>query len=158
MRTSFTDLWTKCMEKVSTILTKKVVPLGCRNIHLYKHMKKIGITGGIGSGKSFVCRVFQQLGVPVYQADERAKWLTEHDPMLRADIIRLLGREAYDLAGRYNRAFVAAQVFGNPDRLVALNALIHPRVWIPCCCRRRVMSRWRIAGAGHCLLRTFYKT
>ncbi|WP_375445467.1 dephospho-CoA kinase [uncultured Fibrella sp.] len=92
-------------------------------------MRKIGITGGIGSGKSVVCRVFQLVGIPVYEADERAKWLTQHDPILRADIVRLLGREAYDQAGNYNRAFVAAQVFSNPQRLASLNALIHPRVF-----------------------------
>ena len=92
-------------------------------------MKKIGVTGGIGSGKSIVCRMFSLLGIPVYEADERAKWLTQHDPILQAEIIRLLGREAYDQLGNYNRAYVAAQVFSNPDRLAALNALIHPRVF-----------------------------
>jgi dephospho-CoA kinase len=92
-------------------------------------MKKIGVTGGIGSGKSMVCRLFSLLGIPVYEADERAKWLTQHDPILRADIIRLLGPEAYDQLGNYNRAYVAAQVFSNPDRLAALNALVHPRVF-----------------------------
>lgn len=93
-----------------------------------QNMKKIGITGGIGSGKSTVCRVFKALGVPVYEADERAKWLTNHDPILRADIIRLLGPMAYDAAGQYNRAFVATQVFANPDLLAQLNGLVHPRV------------------------------
>ena len=91
-------------------------------------MKKIGVTGGIGSGKSIVCRVFGLLGIPVYEADARARWLTQHDPILQADIVRLLGTLAYDAAGTYNRAWVAAQVFGDPDRLTALNALIHPRV------------------------------
>ncbi len=92
-------------------------------------MKKIGVTGGIGSGKTIVCQLFKLLGVPVYEADERAKWLTQHDPILRADIIRLLGPEAYDQLGNYNRAYVAAQVFSNPDRLAALNSLVHPRVF-----------------------------
>lgn len=91
-------------------------------------MKKIGVTGGIGSGKSVVCRLFGLLSVPVYEADERAKWLTQHDPILKADIIRLLGAAAYDASGTYNRGYVAAQVFGDPDRLAALNALVHPRV------------------------------
>lgn len=91
-------------------------------------MKCIGVTGGIGAGKSMVCQVFKSLGIPVYVADERAKWLTENDLILRTDIIRLLGTSAYDQAGHYNRAFVAAQVFDNADRLAALNALIHPRV------------------------------
>ncbi|MBN8821775.1 MULTISPECIES: dephospho-CoA kinase [unclassified Spirosoma] len=90
---------------------------------------QIGVTGGIGSGKTIVCQVFRALGIPVYEADERAKWLTEHDPILKADIKRVLGPEAYDVSGRYNRAWVASQVFGNPERLTALNAVIHPRVF-----------------------------
>ena len=91
---------------------------------------QIGITGGIGSGKSVACHVFKALGIPVYEADERAKWLTEHDPILRADIIRLLGSEAYDLlSGRYNRPWVASQVFTAPDLLHQLNNLVHPRVF-----------------------------
>jgi len=89
----------------------------------------IGVTGGIGSGKSVVCRLFEAFGIPVYKADERAKWLVHHDTILKADITRLLGPEAYDLTGQYNRAWVAAQVFGQPDLLTQLNALIHPRVY-----------------------------
>lgn len=89
---------------------------------------QIGVTGGIGAGKSVVCRVFKTLGVPVYEADERAKWLTEHDPILKADIRRVLGPNAYDALGHYNRAWVAAQVFASPGLLTALNAIIHPRV------------------------------
>jgi dephospho-CoA kinase len=92
-------------------------------------MKLIGVTGGIGAGKSVVCRVFRAIGVPVYDADERAKWLTNHDPELRIAIIDLLGSDAYDAAGIYNRPWVAAQVFSNPDLLTRLNALIHPRVF-----------------------------
>lgn len=89
---------------------------------------QIGVTGGIGAGKSTVCRVFATLGAPVYYADERAKWLTEHDPILKADITRLLGVQAYDKLGRYNRAWVASQVFAEPVLLDQLNAVIHPRV------------------------------
>lgn len=90
---------------------------------------QIGVTGGIGSGKSVVCQVFQSLGAPVYEADERAKWLTEHDPILKADIKRILGSSAYDAAGHYNRAWVASQVFANPELLATLNGVIHPRVF-----------------------------
>ena len=93
-----------------------------------KHPLQIGVTGGIGSGKSVVCQVFQSLGIPIYEADGRAKWLTEHDPILKADIRRVLGPNAYDIAGHYNRAWVASQVFSNPDLLQSLNAVIHPRV------------------------------
>ncbi|CCH57248.1 dephospho-CoA kinase [Fibrisoma limi BUZ 3] len=94
-----------------------------------KQPLQIGVTGGIGSGKSTVCRVFRALGVPVYEADERAKWLTEHDPILKADITRILGPNAYDITGRYNRAWIAAQVFADPDLLLQLNNAIHPRVY-----------------------------
>ncbi|MDB5241892.1 MAG: dephospho-CoA kinase [Spirosoma sp.] len=90
---------------------------------------QIGVTGGIGSGKSLVCRVFETLGAPVYYADERAKWLTEHDPILKADVMRVLGSGAYDSLGRYNRAWVASQVFAEPLLLDQLNAVIHPRVF-----------------------------
>lgn len=90
---------------------------------------QIGITGGIGSGKTIVCQLFRALGIPVYEADERAKWLTEHDPILKADITRVLGAQAYDATGHYNRSWVASQVFSNPDLLKALNAVIHPRVF-----------------------------
>jgi dephospho-CoA kinase len=90
---------------------------------------QIGVTGGIGSGKSLVCRVFETLGAPVYYADERAKWLTEHDPILKADVVRVLGAGAYDTLGRYNRAWVASQVFAEPILLDQLNAVIHPRVF-----------------------------
>ncbi|GAB3512613.1 dephospho-CoA kinase [Emticicia fontis] len=92
-------------------------------------MQKIGITGGIGSGKTIVCQMFEILGVPVYYADERAKWLTNHDLQLRKEIKELLGRNAYDENGQYNRKWVAAQVFDNPELLKMLNALVHPRVF-----------------------------
>ncbi|MBD2756379.1 dephospho-CoA kinase [Spirosoma validum] len=89
---------------------------------------QIGVTGGIGAGKSVVCQVFQALSIPIYEADERAKWLTEHDPILKADITRVLGRNAYDVMGHYNRAWVASQVFSDPVLLGQLNGVIHPRV------------------------------
>lgn len=89
----------------------------------------IGVTGGIGSGKTTVCRIFEAFGIPVYSADDRAKWLVDNDTILKADVTRLLGPEAYDEAGRYNRSWVAAQVFGHPELLQQLNALIHPRVY-----------------------------
>ena len=89
----------------------------------------IGITGGIGSGKSIICKIFEVLGVPVYYADERAKWLTNNDLQLRKEIKELLGREAYNSDGQYNRKWVASQVFDNPALLKILNSLIHPRVF-----------------------------
>lgn len=89
----------------------------------------IGITGGIGSGKSIVCRIFGVLGIPVYEADTRAKWLMNHDPQLKEQLIALLGTDAYTHTGEYNRAWVASQVFDNQNLLLKLNAVVHPRVW-----------------------------
>jgi dephospho-CoA kinase len=91
-------------------------------------MLQIGVTGGIGSGKSIVCRIFAALGVPVYSADDRAKWLLNHDTKLQHYVIDLLGNEAYGAHGSYNRAWVASQVFQNPSLLKQLNAIVHPRV------------------------------
>lgn len=88
----------------------------------------IGVTGGIGSGKSMVCRLFECLDIPVYYADSRAKWLTNHDPEIREKVIALLGPSSYDSAGRYNTSFVASVVFKNEDLLKDLNAIIHPVV------------------------------
>ncbi len=89
---------------------------------------RVGITGGIGSGKTTVCRIFEALGVPVYDADYWAKWLIVHDPEVRTAIVGLFGAEAYLPDGAYNRPFVAAIVFENPEKLAALNAAVHPAV------------------------------
>ena len=89
----------------------------------------IGITGGIGSGKSIVCRIFGVLGIPVYEADTRAKLLMNHDIQLKEQLIALLGPAAYTHTGEYNRAWVASKVFDNQDLLSKLNAIVHPRVW-----------------------------
>lgn len=88
-------------------------------------MLKIGITGGIGSGKSTVARVFETLGIPVYNADEAAKRLMQEDPDLRKQIISLFGEEAYQ-DGKLNRSFISGQAFSNPEKVKALNALVHP--------------------------------
>lgn len=89
---------------------------------------QIGITGGIGSGKSVVCKLFSCLGTLVYNADDRAKWLTTHDPGIRTKIIDLLGFESYDSNGDYDRKFVASVVFNNELLLKKLNAIVHPAV------------------------------
>lgn len=87
---------------------------------------RVGITGGIGSGKSTVCRIFDALGAPVYDADYWAKWLIGHDPAVKAAIIAVFGPEAYLPDGVYHRAFVAGIVFQDPVKLAALNAAVHP--------------------------------
>ena len=88
----------------------------------------VGITGGIGSGKSTVCKLFSLLGIPVYTADDRAKWLMAHDAELRNQISITFGADAYSANGELNRAFLAETVFPNPEKIAALNALVHPVV------------------------------
>lgn len=92
-------------------------------------MLKIGLTGGIGSGKSMVSKVFSLFGVPIYYADERAKWLITNDELLKSSIISLLGNEAYTPQGAYNRRWVASLVFDDSELLKKLNALVHPAVY-----------------------------
>lgn len=89
---------------------------------------RVGITGGIGSGKTTVSRIFEALGVPVYDADYWAKWLIVHDPGVREAIVGLFGPDAYLPDGSYNRPLVAALVFENPEKLAKLNAAVHPAV------------------------------
>lgn len=88
----------------------------------------VGITGGIGSGKSLICKIFEALGVPVYYADYRAKWLQTHDPKLIQLIKEQFGLQAYNEQGDLNRTFLAEQVFNNEEKLKLLNNLVHPRV------------------------------
>jgi dephospho-CoA kinase len=90
--------------------------------------KKIGITGGMGTGKSIVCDVFAILGIPVYSADDRAKFLIENESVLKNNIIDLLGPNAYLEDGKYNKKWVAAQVFSDKFLLEKLNRLVHPCV------------------------------
>ncbi len=87
----------------------------------------VGLTGGIGAGKSTVAKIFAVLGIPVYYADARARDLMNHDPALRAGIIDLLGSNAYQ-NDTLNRSFVAEKVFQDPVLLERLNALVHPAV------------------------------
>ncbi len=89
---------------------------------------RAGITGGIGSGKSTVCQIFQGLGVPIYYADIRAKWLMQYDEDLKKGIIGIFGPSAYTSEGQYDRPWVAQIAFSQPEKLAALNALVHPAV------------------------------
>ncbi|MCB0696087.1 MAG: dephospho-CoA kinase [Chitinophagaceae bacterium] len=88
-------------------------------------MLKVGITGGIGAGKSVVCRVFHTLGIPVFDADHAAKMLMDTDPTLIAGITKLLGPGVYT-SGKVNREQLAAAVFKDKSLLQQLNALVHP--------------------------------
>lgn len=94
-----------------------------------KKRLKIGITGGIGSGKTTVCRIFETLGIPVYYADDRAKALMVENKDLIKNIKNLFGEEAYLPDSALNRAYIANIAFHNPLKLNELNALVHPAVW-----------------------------
>lgn len=91
-------------------------------------MLKVGITGGIGTGKSFVADIFSILGIPVYEADRRAKELTEENPRLKKQIVDLLGTQAYTPEGKYNRIYISQLIFRDAELKRALEALIHPEV------------------------------
>jgi len=88
-------------------------------------MRKVGLTGGIGSGKSTVAQVFQTLGVPVYSSDLASRRLMNEDPAMIAAITTAFGSGAY-VDGRLNRAFLASVVFKDPAQLALLNAIVHP--------------------------------
>ena len=88
-------------------------------------MLKVGLTGGIGSGKSTVARIFEVLSIPVYYADEAAKRLMNEDEELKAQIVKLLGDGAYS-GGKLDRNYIASVVFNDPVKLEKLNGLVHP--------------------------------
>jgi dephospho-CoA kinase len=88
-------------------------------------MLKIGITGGIGSGKSTVAKVFEVLGIPVYYADDAAKKLMNEDEELKEKIQLQFGNEVYK-DGQLDRKHLAEIVFTSPQKLALLNALVHP--------------------------------
>lgn len=98
----------------------------------------IGITGGIGSGKSLVCKIFMNLGIPVFEADRVAKSLYRTDPILKEELIRLFGSRVLDPAGEVDRKYLAALIFSHRDALDQVNRLVHPRV-------REAFVRWRRA-------------
>lgn len=90
-------------------------------------MKIVGLTGGIGSGKTTVATMFKNLGVPVYIADVEAKKLTNSSKVIRKKLVQLLGEEAYNSTG-INRSFVAERIFQDTELLQRVNQIIHPKV------------------------------
>lgn len=89
---------------------------------------KIGITGGIGVGKSVVARIFKILGVPTYDADKEAKAIMYTNDQVRAALIDTFGKEVYHADGSLDRAWLSARVFSNETELKKLNAIVHPAV------------------------------
>lgn len=93
-----------------------------------KRILKIGVTGGIGSGKTTVCAIFGRLGVPVLYADDISKELSNNDPVIRKKLKALLGDSAYMDGGLLNRSFVASKIFSIKSLQRKVEAVIHPRV------------------------------
>ncbi len=98
-------------------------------------MLKIGITGGIGSGKTTVCRVFELLGIPIFYADTVAKLIMNTDPVLKEEILKTFGEKSYSMDGELNRSYISSIVFKNESELDKLNALVHPAVF-------RAFDKW----------------
>ncbi len=90
---------------------------------------KVGLTGGIGSGKTYVARHFEKLGIPVYYADAKAKYLMSYDAGLKAGIKALLGSESYHRNGRLNRDHIRSAIFSDGKLLSKINSLVHPAVY-----------------------------
>lgn len=87
----------------------------------------VGLTGGIGSGKSTIAQMFEKLGIPVYVSDKQAQILIETDENIKQKIISVFGENAY-INGKYNRKYVAEIVFNNKDKLRSINEIVHPAV------------------------------
>ena len=91
------------------------------------NLLKIGITGGIGSGKTVVSRIFKVLGIPLYNADERAKWILANNEEVKEGLLQLFGKESFQ-NNQLNRQYISQQVFNDKAKLEKLNALVHPQV------------------------------
>jgi len=102
----------------------------------------VGITGGIGSGKSLVSKIFSNLGVPVYDADSRARLLMTSDAVLINEIRKTFGDQSYSDDGKLNRDYVSKIVFNDAVKLAALNGLVHPAV-------ARDYIRWSEENKSH---------
>jgi dephospho-CoA kinase len=90
-------------------------------------MKKIGLTGGIGSGKTSIAKILEAMSYPIYYSDLRAKFLSDEHPVIRQGLIALLGEESY-VDETLNRVFVSECIFSNPDLRLQVNEIIHPIV------------------------------
>lgn len=100
-------------------------------------MLKIGITGGIGSGKTTLCQIFQDLGIPIFNSDQQARYLMDYDSPLKEKIKAHFGENIYGQNGVLDRNRLSGLVFKDPELLQLLNSLVHPEVF-------RSFDRWLI--------------
>ncbi|MFV0555186.1 MAG: dephospho-CoA kinase [Mangrovibacterium sp.] len=91
-------------------------------------MIKLGVTGGIGSGKSTICKIFASLGIPIYEADNRAKQVMDNSASIRQKLIDTFGADIYSSTDVLDRKKLASTVFSSPERLQQLNNIVHPEV------------------------------
>ncbi len=91
-------------------------------------MLKIGVTGGIGSGKSTLCNHFVQSGVALYNSDRRAKELMTSDKQVIEELKALFGDEAYTSSGELNKAYISQQIFFSEEKMEGINSIVHPAV------------------------------
>ena len=106
---------------------------------------KIGITGGIGSGKSLVCSIFRVMGIPVFEADQVAKALYDSSEEIRGELIRMFGKRLYSSGGLLNRQMLASIIFNDKDSLGKVNSLVHPFV-------RKAFEEWYRLQDSHYVL------
>jgi len=97
----------------------------------------IGVTGGIGSGKSMICRIFSCLGIPIFEADKEAKIILNENEMVKKSIKKLLGNQAYTENEVYNPTWVRAKIKEDPTLIVSINSIVHPAV-------RQKAIQWQI--------------
>ncbi len=93
-------------------------------------MVRVGITGGIGSGKTTVCEIFSQLNIPIYSSDEAAKSLMVNNADVKTALIEILGAEIYFPNGELNRKEIANQIFTNNEKKIALERVVHTAVFV----------------------------
>lgn len=98
------------------------------NITNHKNMLSVGISGGMGSGKTLVCTIFKVLGISVYNADLEARRIMETNEQVKKEIIKLLGKESYFNDVTLNRKFIAQKIFNHAELLSKLNQIVHPAV------------------------------
>lgn len=91
-------------------------------------MKVVGVTGGIGSGKSSLCRMLESFGARVFYADAEAKRLMNEDPEIRRRLKQAFGSETFGADGRINRAYLAGRIFSDPEARRRMNDIVHPAV------------------------------
>lgn len=101
-------------------------------------MLRVGVTGGIGSGKTVVCSTFEQLGVLVLYTDLIAREIMDSHAAVRKQLLKLLGPDAYQLEGRLNRPFVATRLFSTPRIQGRINAIVHPLV------QKEIEQQWLV--------------